>query len=78
MVANFRNFTESLLKFEGSSSQSLSSGIMFSCEILSFNFRRQISYLALWLQRRIENTNPRTREQLVRARNVLLLKSYTW
>lgn len=77
MVANFRNFTESLLKFEGSSSQSLSSGIMFSCEILSFNFRRQISYLALWLQR-IENTNPRTREQLVRARNVLLLKSYTW
>lgn len=77
MVANFRNFTESLLKFEGFSSQSLSSGIMFSCEILSFNFRRQISYLALWLQR-IENTNPRTREQLVRARNVLLLKSYTW
>lgn len=78
IVANFHNFTESLLKFEGFSSQSLSSGIMFSCEILSFNFRRQVSYSALWLQRGIENMNPWTREQLVRARNALILKSYTW
>lgn len=89
MVANFRNFVESLLKCDGWGVWGL---FLFffptkpelwhhvktrNCENLSFNFRRQLSYSALWLQREIENMSPRARKQLGRAQNALLLNSYT-